>query len=69
MRVSEALSVESGVVSVFQLEGRALRKLADVRVAPKAHTIAVDSESHEIFLPLENVGGRPVLRIMKPPVP
>jgi DNA-binding beta-propeller fold protein YncE len=63
------VAAESGVVSVFQLEERKLRKLGEVLVAPKAHTIAVDSESHEVFLPIENVDGHPVLRIMKPAMP
>jgi len=61
------VATESDIVSVFQLEDRTLRKLEDVRVARKAHTISVDPESHEVFLPLENVGGHPVLRIMRPP--
>jgi hypothetical protein len=32
-------------------------------VDPGAHTIAVDQETHYIYLPLENVGSIPVLRI------
>lgn len=60
------VACESGIVSVFQLEGRALRKLEDVRVAPKAHTIVVNPENQLVYLPLESVGGRPVMRIMKP---
>ena len=62
------VATESGIVSIFGLDGRALRKLDDLRVAPNAHTVSVDSVSHEVYLPLKNVDGRPVLRIMKPPV-
>jgi YVTN family beta-propeller protein len=55
---------ESGVVSVFDEHGRALKKLNEGFVDPGgAHTIAVDQETHYMYLPLENVGGIPVLRI------
>ena len=60
------VGTESQFVSVFHLQGRALEKLEDVRVAAHAHTVSVDEETHEVFLPLESVDGRPVLRIMKP---
>src|SRR5206468_1037452 len=61
------VATESGIVSIFQLEGRALRKLDDLMVAPNAHTVSVDSATHEVYLPLKNVDGHPVLRIMRPP--
>ena len=32
-------------------------------VAPHAHTVSVDPRTHRVYLPLENAGGRPVLRI------
>lgn len=63
------VATESHVVSVFQLQGRTLQKIEDLRVAPNAHTICVDPETHEVYLPLKSVDGRPVLRIMKPTVP
>jgi DNA-binding beta-propeller fold protein YncE len=63
------VATESDVVSVFQLRGKTLEKLEDVRVAPNAHTVSVDSEAHEVYLPLENVNGLPVLRIMKAAAP
>ena len=63
------VATESGVVSVYQLREKTLEKVEDVRVAPNAHTISVDSETHEVYLPLENVNGHPVLRIMYPTVP
>jgi len=58
------VATESDVVSVFQLREKTLEKLEDVRVAPNAHTVSVDSDTHEVYLPLENVNGHPVLRIM-----
>ena len=63
------VATESGIVSIFQLHGRTLEKLQDLSVAPNAHTISVDSSTHEVYLPLKSVEGHPVLRIMKPPLP
>jgi DNA-binding beta-propeller fold protein YncE len=54
---------ESGVVSVFDEHGRAVRKVGEGYVAPEAHSVAVDEATHRIFLPLQDVNGRPVLRI------
>lgn len=57
------VACESGVVSVFQEQGHHVQKVGDQFVAPEAHSIAVDPQTHQIYLPLENVGGKPVLRI------
>lgn len=59
---------ESNVVSIFQLSDGELRKIQDLAVAPRAHSVAVNPRNHEVYLPLQNVGGRPVLRIMKPAI-
>lgn len=56
---------ESGVLLAFQLNGTSLTAAGEVR-APHAHTVAVDPRSHRIYVPLENVGGKPVLRIYDP---
>jgi DNA-binding beta-propeller fold protein YncE len=63
------VATESGIVSIFQLHGRTLEKVEDLSVAPNAHTVSVDSSTHEVYLPLKSVEGHPALRIMKPPVP
>lgn len=55
---------ESGVVSVFAEQGAALRPLGRLTL-PHAHTVAVDPESHRVYLPLEDLDGKPVLRIME----
>lgn len=55
---------ESGVVSVFEETEKGIVKLVERYVARRAHSIAVDPGTHEIYLPLENVHGRPLLRIM-----
>jgi DNA-binding beta-propeller fold protein YncE len=54
---------ESGTVSVFTETGAGLVHEGDVRM-PHAHSVAVDPRTHLIYLPLQNIGGRPVLRIM-----
>ncbi len=55
---------ESGVVSVFDEHGRTLKKVNEGFIDPGgAHTIAVDQETHYIYLPLENVEGIHLLRI------
>ena len=59
------VAAESGSVSVFEQRGRQLAALGRL-AAPRAHTVAVDPETHLVYLPLEDVGGRPVLRILEP---
>ena len=60
---------ESGVVSAFSVAGTVarprVRKLGQAYVSYDAHSIAVDS-AHRVYLPLEHLHGRPVLRIMEP---
>jgi DNA-binding beta-propeller fold protein YncE len=60
------VAAESGVVSVFAVGGPAVRKLGQGRLAARAHTVAVDARTHNVFFPLESVGGHPVLRVMRP---
>jgi DNA-binding beta-propeller fold protein YncE len=59
------VAAESGLVTVFSIAGRRLVPLGTY-TAPHAHTIAVNPATHEVFLPLEDVNGRPVLRILAP---
>jgi DNA-binding beta-propeller fold protein YncE len=56
---------ESGVVSEFVADGAVLRGVGEIR-APHAHTVSVDPRTHRVYLPLENVNGHPVLRILTP---
>jgi DNA-binding beta-propeller fold protein YncE len=56
---------ESGVLSSFLVTGDTLLPLGDLR-APHAHTVSVDPRSHRVYLPLESIGGRPVLRVLQP---
>jgi DNA-binding beta-propeller fold protein YncE len=56
---------ESGILSIFDQQGDRIAKLEDIRVDPSAHTVAVDPHSHRVYLPLEKVGNRPVLRVLQ----
>ena len=56
---------ESGVLSAFVVDGHVLQPAGEVR-APHAHTVAVDPRTHRVYLPLENIEGRPLLRVMVP---
>jgi DNA-binding beta-propeller fold protein YncE len=55
---------ESGIVSVFTETGTGLVHEGDVEI-PHAHTVAVDPRTHLVYLPLQDIAGRPVLRIME----
>ena len=57
---------ESGVVSVFAENGTTLRKLGEAFLADEAHVVALDPRTHRVYFPLQNVDGRPVIRVMKP---
>jgi DNA-binding beta-propeller fold protein YncE len=59
------VAAESGALSAYVLEGNTLRPLGQIR-APHAHTVSVDPRTHLVYLPLENLNGRPVLRIYEP---
>ena len=56
---------ESGVLSSFWVVGDTLLPLGDLR-APHAHSVSVDPRTHRVYLPLESVEGRPVLRVLAP---
>lgn len=61
------VSSESGGVTVLReadgQKGVELRHEGDLTI-PHAHTVAVDPRSHLVYFPLQDVNGRPVLRIM-----
>jgi DNA-binding beta-propeller fold protein YncE len=59
------VAAESGALSAYVLEGNTLRSLAQIR-APHAHTVSVDPRTHLVYVPLENLNGRPLLRIYEP---
>lgn len=59
------VSAESGNVTVFQSNDKSLTVLGSFDM-PHAHTVSVDPKTHLVYFPLENVGGHPLLRIMRP---
>jgi DNA-binding beta-propeller fold protein YncE len=59
------VSAESGTVTVLREAGRDLTLIGQVNM-PHAHTVSVDPKTHLVYFPLENVQGRPLLRIMQP---
>lgn len=60
------VSSESGVVAVFELEGKDLQLLGLKFLEREAHSVAVDQSTHLVYFPLQNVHGRGVLRVMSP---
>jgi len=60
------VSAESGIISVFDERGRNLDKVGEGFFAANAHSVAVDSRTHRVYFPLQNVGGKPILRIAVP---
>ncbi|HTX64901.1 MAG TPA: YncE family protein [Opitutaceae bacterium] len=54
---------ESGVISVFTEIAGGLVPEGDVTM-PHAHSLAVDPRTHLVYVPLQDIGGQPVLRIM-----
>ncbi len=59
------VSAESGTVTVFQENGTELRLLGQLHM-PHAHTVSVDPKTHLVYFPLQDIGGHPILRIMRP---
>src|SRR5438067_8400612 len=59
------VAAESGVVAVFEEREETLAQLGWYR-APGAHSVAVDPGTHRVYLPLANISGHPVLRVLVP---
>ena len=60
------ISAESGNIAIFDEHERSLDKVYLGFFAAHAHTVAVDSRTHRVYWPIQNVGGKPVLRITSP---
>lgn len=58
------VAAESGQVTVFREANRTLEPLGSLHL-PHGHTVAVDAKTHLVYFPLEDVSGKPVLRIME----
>jgi DNA-binding beta-propeller fold protein YncE len=57
---------ESGIVSIYDVSKSGLQRIAQGLLARNAHVVAVDPTTHRIYFPLQNVDGKPVLRVMEP---
>src|SRR5881394_3732692 len=57
------VAAESGVVALFEERDDSLVQLGWYR-APRAHSVAVDALTHHVYLPLANVNGHPMLRVL-----
>ena len=54
----------SGAISVFQMDDPArFRKLGDVPVEPRIHSLAVDPRTHRVYAPAEQEKGRPASKM------
>ena len=62
------VAAESGTVSVFRETARDVQPLGHCSM-PHAHSVSIDPKTHLVYFPLENLGGKPVLRIMRPAKP
>ena len=62
-RRSLFVASESGAITAFDVRGDSLLPLPSYE-APHAHSVAVDPATHLLYVPLENLSGRPVLRIL-----
>jgi YVTN family beta-propeller protein len=56
---------ESGQVSEFKVSNGKIDKTGESILAPNAHVVAIHPTTHEIYFPLKEVDGKPVLRIMR----
>jgi DNA-binding beta-propeller fold protein YncE len=59
------VSAESGDVWIYRENGKGLVGVGSFSM-PHAHTLSVDPKTHLVYFPLENIHGRPILRIMAP---
>ena len=58
------VACSSGAISVFQVDDPAhFRKLNDVPVEPKIHSLAVDTRTHRVYAPAEQDKGRPASKM------
>ena len=56
------VAAESGPLTIFDVSGAEVRRLAQGNAGSNAHSVAVDPMTHVVYLPLRDLGGRPVLR-------
>jgi YVTN family beta-propeller protein len=60
------VAAESGVLTILDKQDKRLETVGRDQYAEKAHTVAVDPVTRLVYFPLENINGKPVLRIALP---
>jgi DNA-binding beta-propeller fold protein YncE len=60
------IAAESGTVTVLDTSAAKATRIGQAHLANAAHSVAVDQTTHDTYFPLENIDGRPVLRVMTP---
>jgi len=59
------VACSSGAISVFQMDGPdRFRKLEDVPVPKKVHSLLVDERTHRVYAPAEEEQGKPVAKML-----
>jgi DNA-binding beta-propeller fold protein YncE len=57
------VATEKGGLWIYDVRGQ--RLITDGAIdLPHAHTVSVDPSTHRVYLPLENLNGRPILRVL-----
>jgi hypothetical protein len=56
---------ESGIVNVYREQDSKLIDLGAFE-APHAHSVAVSQQTHRVYLPLQDVAGKPVMWVLEP---
>jgi DNA-binding beta-propeller fold protein YncE len=59
------ISAESGDVWIYREDGKRIVAVGNF-LMPHAHTVSVDPKTHLVYFPLQDIDGRPILRIMEP---
>jgi YVTN family beta-propeller protein len=58
------VACSSGIIAVFHVDDPThFRKLEDVPVEPRIHSLAVDSRTHRVYAPAERENGRPASKM------
>ena len=50
---------------IFKEEGRAFEWLGTYTFGVNTHSIAINEQTHQLYIPIARIGGRPVLRILQ----
>jgi hypothetical protein len=58
------VNLESRNVTVFRENAEALVNIGSLSM-PQAHTVSVDPDTHLVCFPLQDLNGKPALRIME----